>query len=307
MKEEKKMRDLLEMESCQICPRECHVNRNLGETGFCHMTKDLVVARAALHHWEEPCLSGTRGSGTVFFSGCAMGCVFCQNHTIAQGERGRTVSIERLSEIFLELQDKGAHNINLVTPSHYVPQIKIALELALDLGLKIPVVFNSSGYEKVETLKSLEGLVQIYLPDFKYLEDTLALRYSNCKDYAIWAKPAIEEMVRQTGEPVFDEQGILLKGTIVRHLSLPGALSDSKDILEYLSEKYGDKIYISIMNQYTPMDTLIGFEEIQRKVTKEEYDELMMYARFLKIRKAYIQEGESQSESFIPAFDEAGL
>lgn len=301
------MIDLKEMESCNLCPRLCSVNRNQGELGACHMSSDLVVARAALHEWEEPCLSGIRGSGTVFFSGCAMGCVFCQNHAIAKGERGKTISIGRLSEIFLELQNKGAHNINLVTPSHYVPQIKLALEQALNAGLIIPVVYNSSGYEKVETLRSLEGLVQIYLPDFKYLDESLALRYSFCKDYAKWAKPAIEEMVRQTGVPVFDEEGILLRGTIVRHLSLPGALGDSKDVLEYLYEKYKDDIYISIMNQYTPMETLQGYIEINRRVTDEEYDELMMYARFLRIRNAYVQDGESQTESFIPDFDETGL
>ncbi len=301
------MKYFKEMESCTICPRECQVNRNLEELGVCHMTSEVVMARAALHFWEEPGISGTKGSGTVFFSGCAMGCVYCQNHDIAKGLGGKVISITRLSEIFLELQNQGAHNINLVTPSHYVPQIKSALELAIQAGLILPIVFNSSGYEKVETLKSLEGLIQIYLPDFKYLDPILSQRYSHCRDYATWAKPALEEMVRQTGKPDFDDEGILHKGTIVRHLSLPGALADSKDILEYLHETYGDDIYISIMNQYTPMKTLVGFPEINRRISEDEYDELMMYARFLGIKKAYVQEGESQSESFIPAFDETGL
>ncbi len=301
------MKTIKEMQSCIQCPRECKVNRNLGELGACHMGSELVIARAALHFWEEPCLSGNRGSGTVFFSGCAMGCVYCQNYDIAAGLHGRQVSIERLSEIFLELQEQGAHNINLVTPSHFVPQIKIALELAIDKGLALPIVYNSSGYEKVETLKLLDGLIQVYLPDFKYLDSSLSLRYSSCKDYAKWAKPALEEMLRQTGTPVFDEEGILLSGTIVRHLSLPGALSDSKDILEYLHDKYGNDLYISIMNQYTPMKTLTGFPEINRRISEEEYDELMMYARFLGIKKAYVQDGESQSDSFIPPFDETGL
>ncbi len=301
------MNNFKEMESCIICPRQCQVNRNLGELGACHMTSEVVIARAALHFWEEPCISGSKGSGTVFFSGCAMGCVYCQNHDIAIGLHGKPISINRLSEIFIELQEQGAHNINLVTPSHFVPQIKLALELALKAGLILPIVFNSSGYEKVETLKSLEGLVHIYLPDFKYLDPKLSQRYSFCRDYEKWVKPALEEMVRQTGRPVFDEEGILLRGTIVRHLSLPGALADSKDILEYLHESYHDDIYISIMNQYTPMKTLIGFPEINRRIKDEEYEELMMYARFLRIKKAYVQEGESQSESFIPSFDETGL
>lgn len=301
------MENYNEMESCIECPRECKVNRNLGERGACHMTSEVVIARAALHFWEEPCLSGSQGSGTVFFSGCAMGCVYCQNHEIAKGQQGKPISINRLAEIFLELQEQGAHNINLVTPSHYVPQIKMALELSMGLGLHIPIVYNSSGYEKVETLKKLEGLIQIYLPDFKYLDPELSQRYSYCRDYAKWAKPAVEEMFRQTGKPVFTTDGILLQGTIVRHLSLPGGLSDSKDILEYLHEKYQNHLYLSIMNQYTPMKTLVGFEEIQRRVSEEEYDELMMYARFLGIKKAYVQEGESQSESFIPSFDDTGV
>ncbi|MFH5836218.1 radical SAM protein [Proteiniclasticum sp. C24MP] len=295
------------LDSCTLCPRSCSVNRNQGEIGSCGVSSELLVARAALHMWEEPCLSGENGSGTVFFSGCAMGCVFCQNHEIASGRKGKYISVSRLAEIFLELQEKGANNINLVTPSHYVPQIVMAIKEAKKNGLFLPVVYNSSGYEKVETLKLLDGLIDIYLPDFKYMDTGIASRYSRCGDYEAYARPAIEEMVRQTGEPVFSEEGIMMKGTIVRHLSLPGYLDDSKDILTYLQDTYGEKIFISIMNLYTPMLTLDNYPELKRKVTKEEYDELVMFAKLIRIRNAFIQEEETQDESFIPVFDGEGV
>ena len=295
------------LDSCTICPRSCSVNRNQGEIGYCGVGSALLVARAALHMWEEPCLSGERGSGTVFFSGCAMGCVFCQNHEIALGKKGKYISISRLAEIFLELQDKGANNINLVTPSHYVPQIIEALRAAKEKGLRLPIVYNSSGYEKVETLKLLDGMIDIYLPDFKYMDPEIAMRYSSCADYSAYAKPAILVMFRQTGIPVFDEEGLMLKGTIVRHLSLPGYLYDSKDILTYLQETYEEKIFISIMNQYTPMLTVDQYPELKRKVTQEEYEELVMFAKLIRIRNAFIQDDETQDESFIPAFDGEGV
>jgi putative pyruvate formate lyase activating enzyme len=271
------------------------------------MTSELVVARAALHMWEEPCISGEKGSGAVFFSGCAMGCVFCQNHEIAKGKRGEAITVNRLSEIFLELQEKGANNINLVTPSHYVPQIIEALDLAKEHGLAIPIVYNSSGYEKKETIALLEGYVDIYLPDFKYMDDEIAARYSHCPDYSKFAKETILEMVRQTGKPQFFSDGIMKKGTIVRHLSLPGYLEDSKDILDYLHENFKNDIYISIMNQYTPLVTVEKYPEINRKVTKKEYDELISYALMLGIKNAYTQEDETQNESFIPDFDGEGV
>ena len=295
------------LDDCTLCPRNCHVNRNEGKVGYCRMTSELVVARAALHMWEEPCISGEKGSGTVFFSGCAMGCVFCQNHEIAKGLRGKSISVERLSEIFLELQEKGANNINLVTPSHYVPQIIEALDLARARGLVLPIVYNSSGYEKKETIKGLEGYVDIYLPDFKYMNDDIAERYSHCPDYSTYAKESIEEMVRQTGKPEFFPDGIMKKGTIVRHLSLPGYLEDSKDILDYLHANYKNDLYISIMNQYTPLVTVEKYPEINRKVTKKEYDELISYALMLGIKNAYTQEDETQDESFIPDFDGEGV
>ncbi|MDF2590162.1 MAG: pyruvate formate lyase activator [Anaerocolumna sp.] len=292
---------------CTLCPRDCHVNRIKGQRGYCRESSELVVARAALHMWEEPCISGEKGSGTVFFSGCAMGCVYCQNHNIAIGAAGKEITVNRLSEIFLELQAKEANNINLVTPSHYVPQIVDAIIQAKEKGLHIPIVYNCSSYEKVETLKLLDGLIDIYLPDFKYMEDEIAIKYSNAKDYANYAKDAIAEMVRQTGEAQFNDDGIMTKGVIVRHLTLPEYLEDSKKIIHYLYKTFGDTIYISIMNQFTPLDTVKNYPEINRKITDEEYEELVDYAIELGVENGFIQEGETATDSFIPEFNEEGV
>ena len=220
------------MENCMLCPRECGVNRKNGETGVCGQTAAIKAARAALHMWEEPCISGQNGSGTVFFSGCNLGCVFCQNHNIATGKAGIEISTERLAEIFLELQEKGANNINLVTAGHFLPQVAVALEMAKEQGLHIPVVYNSSGYEKAKTLKMLDGLVDIYLPDFKYMDAVLAKKYSHAQDYPEIAKEALSEMVRQVGEAEFDSRGMMKKGVIVRQLLLPGHVKDAKNVLK---------------------------------------------------------------------------
>lgn len=295
---------------CMLCPRNCGVNREAGETGVCGQTDTVKVARAALHYWEEPCISGTAGSGAVFFSGCALHCVFCQNYSIANGKAGRTVTQERLSEIFLEMQEKGANNINLVTPGHFVPQIADALRNAKKRGMDLPVVYNTSSYEHVDTLKEMEGLVDIYLPDFKYMDDALGFRYSHVKDYSKTAKAAITEMVRQTGEAVFegsDEDGLMKRGTIVRHLVLPGHVEDSKAIIRYLYGAYGNRIYISVMNQFTPMPALEAYPELNRKVTEKEYEEVVDYAISLGVECGFIQEGETAKESFIPAFDGEGV
>jgi len=265
------------------------------------------VARAALHMWEEPCISSEEGSGTVFFSGCSMGCVYCQNHNIADGTAGKRITVDRLSDIFIELQEKMANNINLVTPSHYVPQIVRAISIAREKGLRIPIVYNCSGYEKVETLRYLEGFVDIYLPDLKYMDPEPAMRYSNCRDYFTYASKAIKEMVRQVGEPVLDERGRMKKGVIVRHLTLPGYLNDSKNIIRYLYEAFGDKIYISILNQYTPLPLVQNYPEINRTITEAEYNELIDYAIDLGVENGFIQEGETASDSFIPEFDEEGV
>jgi len=296
------------MSACALCPRECLADRGAGKKGFCGMDERIYLARAALHMWEEPCISGTKGSGAVFFSGCGLRCCFCQNHDIAIGSRGRAVSVERLGEIFLELKEKGAANINLVTGAHYVPQIIEALDMARRKGLDIPVVYNSSGYEKTETLKLLEGYVDIYLPDLKYFSPELSTAYSHAPDYFETACAAISEMYRQVGDSVIDEDtGLMQHGMIVRHLLLPGQTKDSKKILRYLHETYGDHIYISIMNQYTPLPQVADIEVLNRTVTPEEYDRVLRFAERIGIERGFRQEGTAASESFIPEFDERGL
>ena len=295
---------------CDLCPRKCLVDRKKGEKGICGQTENLKVARAALHFWEEPCISGDAGSGAVFFSGCPLHCVFCQNENIANGMVGKEISLERLVDIFLELQKKRANNINLVTPGHFVPQIVKALDQARKEGLTLPVVYNTSSYETVDTIKMLEGYVDIYLPDFKYRSPGLSKKYSHAPDYAEVAKAAIAEMVRQTGKAVFvngDEDNLILRGTIVRHLTLPGCMADSMQILKYLHETYGDMIYISIMNQFTPLSNLEKYPELNRRITDEEYETLVDYAIEIGIENGFIQEGDTAEESFIPAFDCEGV
>ena len=291
---------------CSLCPRLCLADRNI-TTGYCGVKNTLRVARAALHFWEEPCLSGEEGSGAVFFTGCNLRCVFCQNYEIARAEQGKEITIERLTEIFLELQEQKANNINLVTATHYVPQVVEALKAAKEKGLHIPVVYNCGGYESVETLKLLEGLVDIYLPDFKYLDPERAKRYSRAEDYPETAKKALAEMVRQQPEAVFDDRGIMQKGVIVRHLMLPGGIKDSKAVVNYLYETYGDQIFLSLMNQYTPLPHVAEYPEIDRKLKKFEYDRLVDYAISLGVENGFIQEGETAKESFIPAFTNEGV
>jgi len=298
---------------CNLCPRNCLVDREAGTSGYCGQTDKIYVARAALHMWEEPCISGEDGSGTVFFCGCSLRCIFCQNHKIAlgketNGERiGKEITIKRLKEIFLELQSEGANNINLVTGTHYIPQIAEALVLAKAEGLSIPIVYNTGGYEKVNSLRMMEGLVDVYLPDMKYVSSEISKEYSNALDYFEVASKALEEMVRQVGEPVFDERGIIQKGVIVRHLVLPGSTKDSKAVLKYLWETYGNRIYISIMNQYTPMEQIKNHPLLSRRVTKREYQKVIDYALSLGWENGFIQEGETAKESFIPGFNGAGI
>lgn len=296
--------------SCEICPRTCKVNRENSQTGVCKVTSQLKVARAALHFWEETCISGTKGSGTVFFSGCSMHCIFCQNEEISQGLVGKEISKERLVEIFLELQEKGANNINLVTPGQYVPHIIWAVEQARNQGLVLPIVYNTSSYEKVDTIKRLEGIVDIYLPDFKYYSSQLAAKYSNAPDYPEIAKAAIAEMVRQQPNPIFyekDGQELMKNGVIVRQLLLPGQLQDAKDIIKYLHETYGNQIYISLMNQYTPLSHVEKYPELNKKVSKRTYEKYVDYAIDIGIENGFIQEGDVAEESFIPKFDGEGV
>lgn len=295
------------LKECHLCPRNCGVDRLAGQKGFCGVDAGIMVARAALHMWEEPCISGKEGSGAVFFSGCSLGCVFCQNRTISKGQSGKVITVEHLAELFLELQGQKANNINLVTAGHFLPQVRDALILAKEQGLTIPVVYNSSGYEKAEMLRYLEGLVDIYLPDLKYLEADLAGKYSHAKDYPEVAMKALEEMVRQVGMPEFDERGMMKKGVIVRHLLLPGHVRNSKKVLEYLYGTYGDQIYISLMNQYTPMPAMKDDPQLSRKVTDREYDRLLDHAISFGVTNCFIQEGETAKESFIPEFNGEGI
>jgi len=295
-----------ELEQCRICPRECGINRNHGETGYCGMTADVRIARATLHFWEEPCISGKEGSGTVFFAGCNLGCVYCQNHNISFASNkniGKVVTLDELAETFLRLMSDGANNINLVTPTHYALHIAKAIEMAKDRGLSIPILYNTGSYEKTETLKKLEGLVDIYLPDLKYVSPELSKEYSFAEDYFEKASLAIEEMVRQTGTCDFDERGIIKKGVIVRNLILPGHTKESKKVIKYLHQTYGNKIYISIMNQYTPF-TWVGekYPQINRKVTKREYDKVVKEALDMGVINGFIQEGDTAKDSFIPDF-----
>lgn len=297
------------MSNCNLCPRQCGADRENGKSGICGVSgKNMLAARAALHFWEEPCISGEKGSGTVFFSGCPLRCVYCQNYQIASTEVGMEISEERLKDIFLELQEKGAHNINLVTPTHYTPEIIRAIGKAKEQGLRLPIVYNCSGYEKVEILKTLKGIVDIYLTDFKYMEKEAAVRYSKAPDYPEIARAALKEMMDQTGEAKFDENGIMQSGVIVRHLLLPGHVRNARAVVKYVYETYGNQLYLSLMNQYTPLPQVKKeFPELDRRVTEREYQRLISYALELGIENAFIQDGKTAEESFIPMFDYEGI
>lgn len=291
----------MNIKSCTLCPRQCGVDRTAGEHGFCGASDKAVIGLYYLHRWEEPCISGTNGSGTVFFSHCTMKCVFCQNYAISTENRGRIVTQNELCDIFIELQSMGAHNINLVTPTHYLFEIIPALKKAKAKGLNIPIVYNTSGYEDVKTLKELDGIIDVYMPDFKYWRSRYAAEYSAAPDYPEVVKSALAEMVAQTGKPSF-ENGIMTRGTIVRHLILPGLLYDAKKILDYLFTTYGDDIYISIMSQYTPLPHVLHIPALNRKIGEKEYEIICDYAAKIGISNAFIQEGEAAQESFIPKF-----
>lgn len=294
------------LEQCRLCPRNCNINRSRGERGFCRAGDTVRLGRAALHHWEEPCLSGERGSGAVFFSYCTLRCVYCQNTQISHHQGGIEVSIPHLAEIFRDLEKQGAHNLNLVTPTHYVPQIITALQLAREQGLTLPVVYNTSGYEKPETIELLKGYVDIYLPDFKYFSSESAGRYSSAPNYPEVAKAALDAMVEQVGAPIFDSDGMMKKGVIVRHLVLPEHEEESRAILSYLVKRYGDRIWISLMSQYTPFAAVERYPELNRRVSRGVYDALIDYAVDLGLENCFIQEEGAAEESFIPAFNGEG-
>lgn len=294
------------MQSCTLCPRACAVNRADGQKGYCGANETVRIARAALHPWEEPCLSGTRGAGTVFFAHCALGCIYCQNHAISgRQESGVPVDEMRLSAIFLDLQRQGAHNIDLVTPGHYTPQVARALRHAKAQGLTVPIVYNCGGYELVQTLRQLDGLIDVYLPDFKYYSSYYAARYSHAPDYFEIASDAVAEMLRQTGSPVFDPDGLLIRGVLVRHLMLPGLQGDTAQVLRHLAERFGERILVSLMRQYTPCGDLAQFPELNRTITQAEYDEATEMFEALGLA-GYLQQGEAIGESFIPAWDGTG-
>ena len=301
------MKNMNKYDNCLLCPRKCGINRRTGQTGVCGVSSEIKVARAALHYWEEPCISGRGGSGAVFFSGCSLHCVFCQNREISDGKAGKVISKERLSDIFIELAGKGANNINLVTPGQYIPDIVWAVSDARRRGMKLPIVYNTSGYENVTELKLLEGIVDVYLPDFKYMDSALSAKYSRAKDYPSVAKQALSEMVRQQPKVVIDDAtGLIQKGVIVRQLLLPGHVNDAKAILKYLHDTYQNSIYISMMSQFTPI-ALKAYPEINRTVTRREYERLIDYAIKIGITNAFIQEGDVAKDSFIPAFDCEGV
>ena len=298
----------MDLSCCDICPRNCRVDRLRGETGVCRASgENVFLGRAALHFYEEPCISGTEGSGAVFFSGCSLRCLYCQNKPLSDFNVGKEVTVERLSEIFLELENKGANTLNLVTPTHYAYQIEKALKKAKSRGLSIPVVYNTGGYERKETLEALSGLIDVYLTDFKYMDPKLAGALSMASDYPKAAKKALEEMVRQCPSPAFDERGIMTKGVIVRHLLLPGHVKNGKDTVEYVYRTYGDAVWFSLMNQYTVMGVWKDHPELCRTVTKREYERFIDFALGLGVQNAYVQEGETMKESFIPAWDYEGV
>ena len=289
------------LKNCELCPRKCHVNRYL-EKGFCGAGNRVKIAYYSLHKWEEPVISGNNGSGTVFFSNCNLRCMYCQNKKISIDGYGKEISNKKLGEIFLKLQDMGAHNINLVTPTHYVSQIYSVLKKIKNKGLKIPVVYNTSSYENVGTLMSMRNLVDIYLADLKYYDDDLAEKYSLCTNYFEVATMAIDEMFRQVGKYELDEDGLLKKGLVVRVLILPDHVSDAKKIIDYLYNTYHDDIFISIMNQYTPVNKC-KYANLNRKLSEDEYEEVINYALTIGVSNAFIQEGDTATDSFIPDFN----
>lgn len=296
---------ILNIKNCSLCPRECKADRTVSK-GYCGATDKIKIARASLHFWEEPCISGEKGSGTVFFSGCPLKCCFCQNYKISDEAYGKEISEERLSEIFLELQEKGANNINLVTASPYVPMIIKSLDM-IKHKLNIPVLYNSGGYEKVETLRMLKGYIDIYLPDMKYMDCEVAEKYSSAKDYPDVAKKALDEMFSQVGKPIFDDNGIMKKGMIIRHLTLPNNFRDTKNVLRYIAEKFPEKeVLISLMSQYTPCHKAFSYKEISRKISTLEYNKALDLAVSLGLT-GFMQERSSAKEEYTPPFDLTGI
>ena len=290
------------LEKCELCPRKCKINRY--ETfGFCKAQDKIKVAHIALHKFEEPCISNKNGSGTIFFSGCNLRCCFCQNHKISMEGYGIEISSQELAEKMLKLQNMGADNINLVSPTIYAIQIKEAIKIAKEKGLNIPVIYNTNGYENVETLKMLEGYIDVYLPDFKYATSFMSEKYSLAKDYPIVAKNAIKECLRQVPNNIYDENGKILKGVIIRHLVLPNHLLNTKNVLSMIQSEYGKDVNVSVMAQYFPTYKAIEIDKLNRKITKKEYDKVIGFIEELELSNGYIQELEDNEEKYVPLFD----
>lgn len=291
------------LKSCNLCPHECKVNRTNNELGFCKCKDEVEIALSSLHFYEEPCISGTNGSGTIFFSHCNMNCVYCQNYEISQLGKGKSISVEHLAELFLKQQSKKAHNVNLVSPTPYVQHIIEAIIIAREKGFTLPIIYNTNGYEKIETLKMLEGYIDVYLPDFKYFDDELALKYSKISKYKEITEKALKEMYRQVGAPRIDRSGIIQRGMIIRHLVLPNEVENSKKILKWIKENMDNNVYISIMAQYFPCYKAKQIENLNRKLRIEEYEEVKDYMYDLQLENGYIQELGEHEEEYVPKFD----
>lgn len=294
---------MIMLEKCNICPHECNSNRNKGKIGKCRATEKIRIALYNVHHFEEPCISGEKGSGTIFFSNCNLNCVYCQNYEISQQGKGKDITIEELANIFLKQQEKGVENINLVTPTSYVFHIIEAIKIAKQKGFTVPILYNTNAYEKVETLKKLEGYIDIYLPDLKYADDKLAKQYSNVDNYFEVATKAIQEMIRQVGFPTLNEKGIMQKGVMVRHLVLPNEIENSKKVLKWIKEKLPDEIYISVMAQYFPTYQAKKVENLNRKLTKQEWKKIEDYIEKLEFKNGYTQELGEQEEEYVPKWE----
>lgn len=294
------------LKKCTICPTGCGTDRTI-KKGPCGAGSQITVAKAFLHQWEEPCISGKKGSGTIFFSGCNLHCVFCQNHDISQEDFGRAISIERLAEIMLELQAQGAENINLVTPTPYALHIVQAVKSARANGLLLPILYNTNGYETVETIELLKGTVDIYLPDIKYYSDAYAVRYSKAKDYFEHISAAVKAMINQVGYPVFDEKGMMKRGVLIRHMVMPELLSDSKNILRWIKDNLSKDVYVSLMCQYTPMFRACEFEEINRRLDDWEYEYIVDYFFKLGLENGFVQDYSSAVTDYVPDFDLTGV
>ena len=299
----KQIETLPELKNCNICPHKCNIDRTDGKIGRCKATNKVKIALYSIHNFEEPCISGKNGSGTVFFSNCNLNCVYCQNYEISQLGKGKEITIEELAQIFLMQQQKNVENINLVTPTSYVPQIIEAIKIAKENGLNIPIIYNTNSYENIETLKMLEGYIDVYLPDLKYSYNTVGQKYSKIDNYFEIATNAIKEMIRQVGPTKINKKDIIEKGVIIRHLVLPNNIENSKNVIKWIKENIPKEVYVSIMAQYFPTYKAKEIQEINRKLTRKEWEEIENYIEKLNIENGYIQELGEHEEEYVPKWD----